>query len=569
MPSPIHDHLAALANTLRRHSLAQTTRAGSGHLTSSLSAADLMAGLVFGGNFRFDVDTPDHPNNDRLIFSKGHASPLFYAIWAVAGGIEEKELKTYRQLGSRLEGHPTRRFPYAEAATGSLGQGLGIGLGMALNARRFQNLPYRTFVLLGDSEMSEGSQWEALQLAAHLKLDNLIGILDVNRLGQAGPTQFGHDVDAYVRRVEAFGWRTISIDGHDLAEITDAYDDATRSTGQPVMIIARTIKGKGISFLEDEDGWHGKALSGDKARSAEEELASRPSAPHGKVAKPADLQPTAGTLLPPAPFSYTHGEKVATRQAFGHALKRLGDDRSDIIVLDGEVGNSTGADTMQDVKPDQFVELFITEQTMTTVALGLSVRGQRPFVCTFSAFLTRAFDQIRMAQYSDANIVFVGSHAGVAIGEDGPSQMGLEDIAMFRSIRDSVVVHPCDAVSTERLTEELAQRDGIAYLRTLRQSTPVIYPDDESFPLGGSKTLRETPADVATIIAAGTTVFSALEACEELGELGLPVRVIDLYSIKPIDTQTLRRERNRLFDHSRGSLRRGRNRRGGPRGIGG
>lgn len=541
MPSPLHDHLTALANTLRWHSLEQTSLAGSGHLTSSLSAADLMAGLVFSGNFRFDVDTPDHPNNDRLIFSKGHASPLFYAIWAVAGGISDVELKTYRELGSRLEGHPTRRFPYAEAATGSLGQGLGIGVGMALNARRFDRLPYRTYVLLGDSEMSEGSQWEAVQLAAHLGLDNLVGILDVNRLGQAGPTQFGHDVDAYVKRLEAFGWKTIAIDGHNMSEITAAFEEANRHRGQPVMVVARTIKGKGISFLEDADGWHGKALDGERTDDARRELGGQPSAEHGRILHPENLRPTVRPVLSPEPFAYDHGDKVATRAAFGHALRRLGHARPDVVAIDGEVGNSTKADDLEEIKPEQFVQLFIAEQTMASTALGLSLRGKRPFVCTFAAFLTRAFDQIRMSQYSDANIVFVGSHAGVAIGEDGPSQMGLEDIAMFRSLRESVVLHPCDAVSTERLTELLASQDGISYLRTLRQSTPVIYPDDETFTIGGSKTLRQSSADVATIVAAGTTLFAALQAADELEDEGMPVRVIDLYSIKPIDTEALRR----------------------------
>jgi transketolase len=531
--------LQEIASLVRYYCLQMTTEAQSGHLTSSLSAADLMTGLLFGGTFRFNVREPGHPNNDRLIFSKGHASPLFYALWTIAGGIDEQELSSYRKFGSRLEGHPTPRFPYADQATGSLGQGLGIGLGMALNASRLDKLPYRTYVLLGDSEMAEGSQWETIQLAAYYGAKNLVGIIDVNRLGQRGETMFGRDAEAYARRVGAFGWRTLTIDGHDMTAVVDAYRTAEAEPSSPTMIVARTVKGKGISFLEDAPNWHGKALDQEQSKRALADLGSINRDIRGTIAAPADMRPAIKPpVSAPAP-RYETGKKIATRAAYGAALRRLKDAFPQVVSLDAEVSNSTMADVFAKDVPDRFFEMFIAEQNMVEVALGMSRRGKIPFVSTFAAFLTRAFDQIRMSQYSQANIKFVGSHAGISIGEDGPSQMALEDVAMFRSILTSCVLHPCDALSTEKLVEATAAHEGIVYLRTMRQETSVIYSPEEDFRIGGSKTLRSSGVDVVSIVGMGATVYEALTAYERLHGEGIAARVIDAYSVKPIDSAAL------------------------------
>jgi transketolase len=537
--SPI-DHLRTLARLIRLHCLNMTSTAHSGHLTSSLSATDVMTALLFGGTFRFKVDEPDHPNNDRLIFSKGHASPLFYALWAVAGGITDEELLSYRQFGSRLEGHPTPRLPYVEAATGSLGQGLGIGLGMALNASRLDRLPYRTYVLLGDSEMSEGSQWETIQLAEHYQASNLIGIIDVNRLGQRGQTMFGHDIDAYARRVAAFGWKTLEIDGHDMQQAVDAFREATAERSQPLMIVARTVKGKGISFIEDADGWHGKALDEDQWKQALRELSDVDRHARGTIAAPEDRRPTRTPAQPAASPRYDIGKPVSTRKAYGTALTRLRGQFPHVVSLDAEVSNSTMAELFAKQAPERFFEMFIAEQNMVEVALGLSRRGKVPFVSTFAAFLTRAFDQIRMSQYSQANIKFVGSHAGVSIGEDGPSQMALEDIAMFRAVHGSTVLYPSDANQTAKLVEAMVDLDGISFLRTTRAETPVIYEAGEDFPVGGAKVARSSDDDEVTLIGAGITLHEALKAADSLAGEGVSARVIDLYSVKPVDVETLR-----------------------------
>jgi transketolase len=532
--------LKKLAKQIRYHILTCTAEAGSGHPTSSLSATDLVTGLMFGGAFRFDVGNPAHPNNDRLLFSKGHASPLFYAAWTAAGALTEKELLTYRKFGSPLEGHPTTAFPYADAATGSLGQGLSIGVGMAMNARFIDHLPYRTYILLGDSEMSEGSQWESIQIAAYYKLDNLIGIIDVNRLGQRGETMYGHDLDAYVRRVDSFGWDTIAIDGHDFDQILSAFERALQNQGRPLMIIARTIKGKGARAVEDKNGFHGKPLDAEQMRQALSELGEVDRSVTGSILKPEDLGPDRkepGPVKKQTP--YKKGKSVPTRDAYGNALKRICPGFPELVVLDAEVSNSTRSEFFAAAYPGRFFEMFIAEQNMVGTALGLSARGKLPFVSTFAAFLSRAYDQIRMSQYSHGNIKFCGSHAGVSIGEDGPSQMGLEDIAMFRSVLDSVVVYPCDAVSTEKLVEEMALHRGIAYIRTTREGTPVIYDVSEPFPIGGSKILRSGDSDAVTVAGAGVTVHEALAAYEELKKEGISIRVIDLYSIKPVDTVTL------------------------------
>jgi len=534
------EELEKLAKLIRYYILKATTKAGSGHPTSSLSATELMSGLMFGGTFRFDVDHPEHPNNDRLIFSKGHASPLFYALWLAADKVTEQEMMTYREFGSPLEGHPTVAFPYTEAATGSLGQGLSIGFGMALNAKYLDKLPYRTYVLLGDSEMSEGSQWEAMELAAYYKLDNLVGIIDVNRLGQRGETMYGRDLEAYENRISAFGWKPLIIrDGHGFPGILKAYHESLEASGKPVMLIAGTIKGKGVSQVEDQNGWHGKALKEEDLEKALAELGEIDPSIRGKIKKPEDLRPEQigkqETGLP----SYSKGDSIPTRNAYGNALKRIFPQFPNLVSLDGEVSNSTRAEYFKKEYPKDFFEMFIAEQNMVGAALGLACRGKLPFVSTFGAFMTRAFDQIRMSQYSDTNLKFVGSHAGVSVGQDGPSQMGLEDIAMFRSILDSVVLYPCDAVSTERLLEEAAKHRGIVYIRTTRGGTPVIYDAEEVFPIGGSKTLQRSEKDVAAVVAAGITLHEALKAYETLKKEGIPIRVIDLYTVKPPDGKTL------------------------------
>jgi len=535
------EKLKKLATLIRYYILIMTTYAGSGHPTSSLSGTELMACLLFGGIFRFDVDHPKSPNNDRLIFSKGHASPLFYALWTAAGELSEEDLLTYRKFGSPLEGHPTVSFRYVEAATGSLGQGLSIGVGMALNAKYIDKLPYRTYVLLGDSEMAEGSQWESMQIAAHYKLNNLIGILDVNRLGQRGETMYGWDIEAYEKRISSFGWKTIVLDGHSISEILAAYEETLHVTDQPVMLIGKTIKGKGVSFIENKNGWHGKVLSKEECDRALKELGEIDKSVRGEISLPEDLRPKEPTPQKPLKkIDYPADKPVATRKAYGNALVRIFPQFPNMVSLDGEVSNSTYSEIFKETYPERFFEMYIAEQNMVGAALGLSCRGKIPFVSTFAAFFTRAFDQIRMSQYSDPNIKFVGSHAGVSIGEDGPSQMGLEDIAMFRAILNSVVLYPSDAISTERLVEEAAKHHGLVYIRTTRKETSIVYRPEEEFPIGGSKVLRRSDKDIATVIGAGVTLHEALEAYEALRKEGIFIRVIDLYSIKPIDERTLR-----------------------------
>jgi transketolase len=533
-------YLENLAKLVRYYILASTGKAGSGHPTSSLSATDVMTGLMFGGFFLFDPAQPALPNNDRFVLSKGHASPLLYALWTVAGQVSEEELMTYRKFGSRLEGHPTPRFPYADAATGSLGQGLSVGVGIALNAKRLDKLPYRTYVLLGDSEMAEGSNWEALEIAAHYRLDNLIGIIDVNRLGQRGETMYGWDTEVYHKRASAFGWETITLDGHRFDEILPAFKRALDVKGKPVMLIAKTVKGKGVPAVENENGWHGKALKKEDVDEAIRLLQPIDMKMRGRMAKPQDLKPERPQRGEPGRLSYQKGEEVATRKAYGNALKRLYPAFPDMVVLDGEVSNSTYAEVFEEAYPDRYFEMYIAEQNMVGTAVGLYTRGKLPFVSTFAAFLTRAFDQIRMSQYSDANLKFCGSHAGVSIGEDGPSQMGLEDIAMFRNILGGVVMYPADAVSTEKLVEQAALQRGIVYIRTTRGTTPVIYDSAEEFPIGGNKVVRQSDNDRVAIITAGITLFEAIAAHEELARQKIPARVIDLYCIKPIDAKLLK-----------------------------
>lgn len=535
------NNLEKLTQLARYWILTSTTKAGSGHPTSSMSATDLMVALMYGGVFKYDLAKPNFANNDRLIFSKGHASPLLYVLYALAGKIKESELNTLRDFNSRLEGHPTTAFPYTEAATGSLGQGLSVGVGMALNAKYIDKLPYKTYVLLGDSEMAEGSVWEAMQLAVHYKLDNLVGIIDVNRLGQRGATMYGHNIKSYQKKVDGFGWNSLVVDGHNIKEILTAYKQASKSKGRPTMIIAKTLKGKGVSFIENKNGWHGKVLSKEELKRALDELGEVDIKTKGTIQKPANRKP-AVIKVSTKKVKEDYSKALATRKAYGHALVKLFPSNTNMVVLDAEVSNSTYAETFKKVYPKRFFEMFIAEQNMVGVAAGLAARGKTPFVSTFAAFLTRAFDQIRMTQYSgrSANINFVGSHAGVSIGADGSSQMGLEDIAMFRTLLNSVVLYPSDHVSQEKLLAQAIKHHGPTYVRTTRMDTAPLYKVSESFKIGGSKVLRKSNKDAFTLVSAGVTLYEALKAYDELKKISINVRVIDLYSIKPIDVATLK-----------------------------
>ncbi|SFT05152.1 transketolase [Saccharopolyspora flava] len=523
-----------LAQQLRVDSVRASTAAGSGHPTSSMSAADLMA-VLLDGHLRLDFSRPDHPANDHLIFSKGHASPLQYAAFKAVGAVEDDELLTFRAFGSRLEGHPTPVLPWVDVATGSLGQGLPVGVGLALAGKRLDRLPYRVWVLCGDSEMAEGSVWEALEHAGHEQLDNLIALVDVNRLGQTGPTMHGWDLSSYAARAQAAGWRTLEIDGHDLDEIESALAEAERGDGRPVMILAATQKGKGVAEVADKPGFHGKPLAHAEEAIAElgglRDLRVKPVAPEDAAPHAFD---TGNTGLP----AYEEGTELATRKAYGQALAALGDRRGDVVAMDGEVSNSTFAELFRDAHPDRYFEMYIAEQQLIAAAVGMQVRGWCAFASTFAAFLSRAYDFVRMAAISRADLRLMGSHAGVAIGEDGPSQMALEDLAAFRAVHGSTVLYPCDANQTAHLVAAMADQPGISYLRTSRGAMPVIYPPDEEFPIGGAKVVRDG-ADV-TLVGAGVTLHEALKAADLLAHEGIGARVIDLYSVKPVDTATLR-----------------------------
>jgi transketolase len=527
-----------LGQQLRVDSIRASSAAGSGHPTSSMSAADLMAVLV-AGHLRYDFDRPDDPRNDHLIFSKGHASPLLYAVYTAAGAIDDAELLTFRRLGSRIEGHPTPVLPWVDVATGSLGQGLPIGVGVALAGKQLDQLPYRVWVLCGDSEMAEGSMWEAMEHAAHAGLDNLTAILDVNRLGQTGETMHGWDLDAYVRRAQVAGWHAMAIDGHDVAEIDQAYTDAARTELRPTMIVARTEKGHGVAAVANQNGFHGKAVADPEAAIAElgglRHLRVSVSPPDQTVEVRPRPEPDVVRL--PA---YEVGTSEATRRAYGEALAAVGTARREVVALDGEVSNSTYAEIFRQAHPDRYFEMYIAEQQMVAAAVGMQVRGWRPFASTFAAFLTRAYDFIRMAAVSRANLSLVGSHAGVSIGEDGPSQMGLEDLAMMRAVYGSTVLYPSDANQAAALVAQMVDLSGVVFLRTTREKTPVIYPPGESFPIGGARVVRSSPDDQVTLIGAGITLHQALAAADELSPEGISARVIDLYSVKPIDTEILR-----------------------------
>jgi transketolase len=530
-----HESWSELGQQLRVDSIRSSSAAGSGHPTSSMSAADLMA-VLMSKYLHYDFGTPDDPRNDHLIFSKGHASPLLYAMYKAAGAISDDEMLTFRRFGSRIEGHPTPVLPWVDVATGSLGQGLPISVGVALAGKKLDRVGYRVWCLCGDSEMAEGSMWEAFEHAGFHGLDNLTAIIDVNRLGQTGETMHGWDLDAYRRRAEAFGWKAIEIDGHDVAAIDRAYAKALETTGQPTVIIARTEKGHGVKAVANQNGKHGKPLDDPDAAIAE--LGGYRDV-HVEVPKP-DLTgaphrfPTGSLTLP----SYEPGTKEATRKAFGDALVALGKARGDVVALDGEVGNSTYTEEFAADLPDRFFQVYIAEQQMVATAVGFQVRGWKPFAATFAAFLSRAYDFVRMAAISRANIALAGSHAGVSIGEDGPSQMALEDLASLRAVHGSTVLYPSDANQAAALVPQMADREGIVYMRTTREKTPVLYAPGEEFHIGGSRVVRD--GDAVTIIGAGITLHEAVKAAEALAAEGLNARVIDLYSVKPIDAEAIR-----------------------------
>lgn len=540
MLMPSKTKLEKIAKLIRVWILESTSQAGSGHPTSSLSAVELMVGLFFSGIFRADFRNPKDANNDRLVLSKGHAAPLLYAIYAAAGVIPEKLLMSLRRFGSDLEGHPMVGFPYTEVPTGSLGQGLSAGIGIAL-AAQMNNLSYRTYVLLGDSEMAEGQVWEAIQFAGFRKLSNLVGIIDCNRLGQSGATMLGWKAGEYAKHINPFGWGTIVVDGHNLAAIITAYNKAIHSS-KPVMIIAKTVKGKGVSFLENRNGWHGKVLDAKQLRVALQELGRIDRDVRGSITPPRSIRKK--SVLSKTRIVNAHYDRhtaVSPRRAFGNALVRLAPKYPYLVVLDAEVKNSTYTGEFGNKHKDQFVESYIAEQNMVGIAQGLASRGFLPIAATFAAFLTRGYDQLRMAQYAGTRQIYAGTHAGVSIGPDGSSQMGLEDIALFRTLHNSTVLYPADAYATDRLLEQGIRAQGIVYLRLTRADMPLLYKQSETFPIGGSKTLRSSTKDVVTIVSAGITLFETLKAADALGKVGKAIRVIDCYSVKPIDTATLKK----------------------------
>jgi transketolase len=528
------EQLHELAQQLRVDSVRAAAAAGSGHPTSSMSAADLMA-ILLAKYLRYDFSAPENPANDHLVFSKGHASPLLYGMYKMAGAIDDEELLTFREFGSRLQGHPTPEIPWVDVATGSLGQGLPISIGIALAGARLESADFRVWVLCGDSELAEGSMWEAFEQAGHARLDNLVAIVDVNRLGQRGPTMHEWDTSSLAARAAASGWDVQEIDGHDLEAIDAAYAKAL-GADRPAVIFARTKKGSGVAAVEDQPNQHGKPLEDPDA--AVEELGGVRSL-RVDVHSPPEAQPYEIARAQVERPAYEIGEKVATRGAYGDALAWIGSIDERVVALDGEVGNSTYAERFAARHPDRFFEMYIAEQQMVAAAVGLQTRGWKPFASSFGAFLSRAYDFIRMAAISDADLKLCGSHVGVSIGPDGPSQMALEDIAAFRAVLDSVVLYPSDANQTVQLVDAMRLHRGFSYMRTTREKTPVIYGPEESFEIGGSRTLRSSDEDAVTLIGAGITLHECLAAADELAGKGISVRVIDLYSVKPVDAGAL------------------------------
>ena len=525
-----------LGKQLRVDSIRASSAAGSGHPTSSMSAADLISVLLCK-YLKYDFSEPQNPNNDHLIFSKGHASPLLYSAYKAAGVISDEELLSFRKFGSLFQGHPTPLLKWVDVATGSLGQGLPIAVGVALAGKYLDRLPYRTWVLCGDSEMAEGSIWEAFDQAALSKLDNLTVIIDVNRLGQRGETMHGWNLSAYSQRARAFGWHAIEIDGHDFSQIDLAYREAINHQGKPTVIVARTVKGSGVASVENKEGFHGKVL--EDPESAIAELGGATDITVNVSPPDLDSKPHEFDISPATPPVYLLGDKVATRKAYGDSVAVLGQIRKDVVVLDAEVSNSTFSDMFKKSYPDRYFEMYIAEQQMVASAIGMQVRKWVPFASTFAAFITRAYDFIRMAAVSRANICLIGSHVGVSIGQDGPSQMALEDIASIRAVHGSTVLYPSDANQTAKLVPQMADRGGVVYMRTTREATPVIYSPDEEFTIGGSNLIYSSDEDQITIVTAGITVHEAIKAIGKLESDGIKVRLIDMYSIKPIDRNTL------------------------------
>ncbi len=533
------DVLRKIAARLRIHSLRMTTRAGSGHPTTCLSMADLTACLFFS-EMRYNVNDPEDWGNDEFVLSKGHAAPILWAAYSEAGIIPEDELLDLRRISSRLEGHPTPRMSWVKAATGSLGQGLSVGVGIAL-AQKLGRSPGRTFVLMGDGECAEGAVWEAAGAAAHLGLGNLVAIVDVNRLGQSEATMLGYNLGSYARRFRAFGWTVHKVNGHDIPAILEALQKTRRSVG-PAVVLAKTIKGKGVSFLEDLNGWHGKPLKEQELPKALQEIGPAPAVDSKKWVRPPKKARRPDWKSSFALERTAYADKTATRLAYGIALEKLGRVNDRVVVLDGDVKNSTYAEKFFGAFPKRSFQSYIAEQNMVGMGIGLSAKGYIPFIATFAAFLTRAHDQIRMAAYSFSNLKLCGSHVGVSIGEDGPSQMGLEDMAVFRPVPGCVVLYPSDAFSAEACVESAARQQGLSYIRTTRPATPLLYSKAEPFPIGGSKVLRRGDGDAATAIAAGITVFEALKAHDELKKENIGLRVIDAYSVQPLDKETIIRE---------------------------
>ena len=556
--------LESMGNKLRVDSIIATSEAGSGHPTTCMSAADLVAAVFFYA-MKYDVADPKNPRNDRFVMSKGHAAPLLYAAWAEAGAFPVESLKTLREYGSLLEGHPTPRLAWVDVATGSLGQGLSNGVGIAINGKYLDKVDNRVFVVMGDGEAAEGSIWEAAEIASYYKLDNLIGILDMNGLGQSQRTMYGHDTEIYRRRFEAFGWHALAIDGHDVNEIVAALDEAMSTKDKPTAIVARTLKGKGVSFVEDKEGWHGKAFKkGEETDRAIAEISAKGVSTVPMSVKQPDSRVAPHPTAAPTeyiPGAHKLGDSAATRETYGEALAKLGDANPLVVALDGDTKNSTFADKFAKSHPDRYFESFIAEQNMVGVASGLAAMGKIPFASTFACFLTRAYDQIRMGAISQSNIKLCGSHAGVSIGEDGPSQMALEDLAMMRAVETSTVLYPSDAISAEHAVKLAAEHKGIVYIRTSRPKTPVIYEAGEVFEIGRSHVVRCGSEDKITVVGGGVTVFEALKAYDQLKAEGISIRVVDIFSVKPVDSETLRtcgRETGGLMltveDHSMGGI---------------
>ncbi|XP_037519375.1 transketolase [Rhipicephalus sanguineus] len=544
MDASSYQELRDIANRLRILSIRATNASNSGHPTSCCSMAEIMSVLFFK-TMRYRLDAPRDPSSDRLILSKGHAAPILYAAWSEAGLFPETELLKLRKIDNDLEGHPTPRLPFVDVATGSLGQGLSCAAGMAYTGKYFDKASYRTYCIIGDGESAEGSIWEALSFAGHYKLDNLVAIFDINRLGQSEPTAFQHQMEVYKSRLDSFGFNTYVIDGHNVEALCKAFSDAADVRNKPTAVLCKTYKGKGLAGIEDSDNWHGKPL-GDKAPAAiealEKQMVSKgpwklsPQRPEKEDAPPVDIS----NIRLSEPPNYKIGEKVATRLAYGVALAKLGANNSRVIAMDGDTKNSTFSDKFKKAHPDRFIECFIAEQNLVGVAIGCGCRGRTvPFASTFAAFFTRAFDQLRMGAISQANIKCAGSHAGISIGEDGPSQMALEDLAMFRSIPNSVVFYPSDAVSCERACELAANYKGIVFIRTSRPNTAVIYPNDEKFEIGRSKVVLRSLEDKALLIGAGVTLYEALNAAETLKKQHIHVRVLDVFCLKPVDQQAI------------------------------